>query len=99
LNGDGEPKVSDQSTGRFIAIVDKFLEPTVFTREREITVTGKVLRMETINVGEYAYEYPVIQVEHYHIWPVREDPVYINYPPYWWYDPWYPYPYFPHRRY
>jgi len=99
LNDDGEPQVSDQSTGRFIALFDGFLEPLVFSREREVTVIGKLLKMETIDVGEYAYEYPVIQVEHYYIWPVKEDPVYVDYPPYWWYDPWYPYPYYyPHHR-
>ena len=101
LNDDGEPQVSDQSTGRFIALVDEFLEPLVFSREREITVIGKLLKTQTLDVGEYAYEYPVIQVEHYYVWPVKEDPVYVNYPPYWWYDPWYPYPFlypYPHHR-
>jgi outer membrane lipoprotein len=91
LRDNGEPRVSDQSTGRFIALVDEFLEPTVFTSEREITVTGTVLKTQTRDVGEFAYEYPVIQVQNYYIWPVKEDPTYVHYPPYWWYDPWYPY--------
>ena len=91
LNKDGEPQVSDQSTGRFIAVVDAFLEPTVFSRDREITVTGTLLKTQTLNVGEFAYEYPVVQVKHYHIWPEKADPTYADYPPYWWYDPWYPY--------
>lgn len=100
LKDDGEPKVSDQSSGRFIAIVDEFLEPTVYSNERSITVVGTVLRSETMDVGEFAYEYPVVQVEHYYLWPVKEDPDYRDYPPYWWYDPWYPYypyyyPYYP----
>jgi len=101
LNGDGEPKVSDQSSGRFIAIVDEFLEPTVYSSERSITVVGTVLKSETRAIGEYPYEYPVVQVEHYYLWPVKEEPQYWDYPPYWWYDPWYPYypyyyPYYPH---
>ncbi len=100
LNDDGEPQVSDHSSGRFIAIVDEFLEPLVFSREREITVIGKLLETQTLDVGEFAYDYPMIEVEHYYIWPVKEDPVYDDYPPYWWYDPWYPYPYYhyPHHR-
>lgn len=99
LRGDGEPRSSDQSTGRFIAIVDNFLEPTVYKRDREITVTGRVLKTETIKVGDFAYEYPVVQVEQYYLWPEKVDPVYVDYPPYWWYDPWYPYyPYFPHQH-
>ena len=96
LRDDGEPRISEQSTGRFIAIVDEFLEPLVFKRDREITVTGKVLKTETLNVGEFAYEYPVIQVEQYYLWPEKTEPVYVDYPPYWWRDPWYPYyPYYP----
>jgi outer membrane lipoprotein len=100
LSDDGEPRVSDQSAGRFIAIVDDFLEPHVYSSDREITVTGRVLKTETQDVGKFAYEYPVIQVESYYLWPVKTDPVYVDYPPYWWYDPWYPYyPYFPHHHY
>lgn len=96
LNDDGEPRVSDQSVGRFIAIVDEFLEPMVFSPDREVTVVGKLLKMQTKDIGEFAYEYPVVQVENYFIWPAKEDPVYVDYPPYWWYDPWYPfyYPYY-----
>jgi len=101
LNDDGEPQISDQSSGRFIAVTDEFLEPTVYSSERSITVIGKVLRTETMNVGEFPYEYPVLQVEHYYLWPVKETADYRDYPPYWWYDPWYPYypyyyPYYPH---
>ena len=97
LSDNGEPRVSDQSSGRFIAIVDEFLEPTVYSSDREITVTGRVLKTETLKVGDFAYEYPVIQVEQYHLWPEKTDPVYVDYPPYWWYDPWYPYyPYYPY---
>lgn len=101
LDDDGEPQVKGESTGRFIAIVDEFLEPLVFSQNREITVIGKVLKTQTLDVGEYAYEYPVIQVEHYYIWPVKEEPVKVDYPPYWWYDPYFPwhYPYYSHPRY
>jgi outer membrane lipoprotein len=103
LDDDGEPQVSDQSTGRFIAIVDEFLEPMVYSSERMITVVGTVLRAETLDVGEFPYEYPVVQVEHSYLWPVREDLDYRDYPPYWWYDPWYPYypyyyPYYPRAK-
>lgn len=97
LSDNGEPQASDQSPGRFIAIVDEFLEPLVYSQDREITVTGSLLRTETLKVGEFPYEYPVIQVDHYYLWPARPEPTDINYHPYWWYDPWH-YPYYPHRR-
>lgn len=104
LSDRGKPQDSDQSPGRFIAIVDEFLEPLVYSRDRKITVTGNLLRTETFKVGEFPYEYPVIQVDHHYLWPPELEPANYDYPPYWWYDPWYnPYypwrhPYYPRRR-
>ncbi len=102
LNKEGKPQSSDHSPGRFIAIIDEFVEPLVYSPEREITVTGKILRTETRKVGEFPYEYPLIKVEHYHLWPVKVEPAYYDYPAYPLYDPFYyplHYPYYsPYRR-
>lgn len=103
LSDDAEPRTSEHSPGRFIAVFNQFMEPTVYSKDREITVTGNLLRTETLDVGEFPYEYPVIQVEQHYLWPVRDESTYHDYPPYWWYDPWYPYypyyyPYYPHHR-
>ena len=102
LNGDGEPKSSDQSPGRFIAIIDEFVEPQVYAPDRKITVTGQVIRAETRKVGEFSYEYPVVHVEHYYLWPAEAEQADDYYPYYpWFYDPYYPlyYPYYyPHHR-
>lgn len=98
LSGSGKPQDSDQSPGRFIAIVDKFLEPLVYSRDRKITVTGNVLRTETIKVGEFPYEYPVIQVSRHHLWPVELEPANDDFIPYWWYDPYYPWHHPHHPR-
>jgi outer membrane lipoprotein len=100
LDNSGEPRITDQSPGRFIAIVDKFLEPLVYSLDREITVTGSVLRTETIKVGEFPHKHPVIQVENHHLWPVRPEQPYADYPLYWLYDPYYPWnhPHYPHYR-
>ena len=102
LSENGEPLNSDQSTGRFIAIIDEFVEPLVYSSERKITVTGQVLRAEILKVGEFLYEYPVIQVDHYYLWPHEQEQSNLDYRPYpWMYGPYYPlhYPYYyPHRR-
>ncbi len=102
LSENGETLKSDQSPGRFIAIIDEFLEPQVYSPERKITITGQVLRAETLKVGEFVYEYPVIQVDHYYLWPPEPEPSYLDYPPYpWIYGPYYPwdYPYYyPYRH-
>ncbi len=104
LSDHGEPRTSDHSPGRFIAIVNDFLEPLVYSRERKITVIGHLLRTEILKIGEFPYEYPVIKVDHYYLWPPEPEPTDIDYPPYWWYDPWYNpyypwyYPYYPHHH-
>lgn len=98
LNDNGKPRVSGQTSGRFIAIVDEFLEPLVYSRERLFTVTGELVNSETHNVGEFAYDYPVIEVDFHYLWPKTPDPATVNYPPYRYYDPWY-HPYYYPRYY
>ncbi|HHJ36087.1 MAG TPA: hypothetical protein ENJ87_10015 [Gammaproteobacteria bacterium] len=100
LNDEGKPYDADQSSGRFIAIMDKFMEPQLYSPDRKITITGQVLRTETRRVGEFPYEYPIIQVEHYYLWPPETEKTYYNYPIYPYYDPYYPwsYPYYRYPR-
>lgn len=100
LSNYGEPRVSDQSSGRFIAIVDEFLEPLIYTRDRKVTITGNIIRSEIVKVGDFPYQYPVVQAQQHYLWSAEPefDPYY--YPPYWydpWYSPYYPwhYPYYP----
>lgn len=97
LNDYGRPSQSGESLGRFIAIVDEFLEPLVYNTDREVTVSGTLLRTESRKVGDFTYNYPVVKVDHYFLWPPVET-YERDYPPFWWYDPWYyPYPYHVHR--
>ena len=50
-------------------------------------------------VGEFAYSYPVVQVQSYHLWPKEEPRIYSHYyhdpfyDPWPWYGPWRRYPY------
>lgn len=91
LSKDGEPAISDASPGRFIASVPKFLDPEVYAPGRRITVTGTLRRVETGQVGEYPYTYPVLQTKSWYLWPLQTERYYDDYDP-WWYDPWYPWP-------
>jgi len=84
----GAPRSSDDSAGRFIAIVPAFLDPQIYAPDRQVTVTGTVLRTEAGKVGEYPYSYPVIQAEVWYLWPEPAEPPY-GYPYPGWYDPWY----------
>lgn len=99
LSNNGQPVESDQSPGRFIAVIDDFLEPLVYTRDREITVFGKLLKTETIKVGDFPYQYPLLQVESYHLWAPKPEINEMNTPYFWPYYPYYPDPYFNPRLY
>ncbi len=94
LNSYGRPKNTDQSPGRFIAIVDNFLEPELYSKDREITVTGSLQKSETIKVGDFPYNHPVVQVDNHYLWSVDTDTTPPYYEHHWWHDSWYN-PYYP----
>ena len=92
------PRSIDASDGRFIATFKGFLEPSVFAQGRVITVVGNVTGISTGSIGGYDYQYPVVLVDTYYLWPNVQ---YVYYPysrrydPFY-YDPWYPwYPWYP----
>ena len=95
LYSDGAPRLTDDSAGRFIAIVPAFLDPQVYAPERQVTVTGTLLRNEDSKVGEHPYRYPVIQSEAWYLWPEQVEPLW-GYPYPGWYDPWYQGPRYPY---
>ena len=91
------PESSDLSKGRFLVWSKEFLDPVVYSKERRITVGGKVMGSEERKLGSLAYRYPVIEAKEIHLWPKEGKyvgPYYPYYDP--WIYPWYPYPY-PYR--
>ncbi len=92
LDGSGRPVLDPTTPGRFLAKVSGFVDPLVFSNEREITLRGELAGTLVRNIGDYPYRYPVVKVDSWHLWDPR--PEYRPDPPYW-HDPWYPwgYPY------
>jgi outer membrane lipoprotein len=91
LDDDGEPRASAAAEGRFIARIRGFADPAEYPNDRRLTVVGKVEGVETRDVGDYPYRYPVMAAETLYVWPKPEPPPY-PYPylyPYPWYGPWY----------
>lgn len=88
---------TDDSPGRFIAIVPGFLDPKVYGDKRMITVTGTLRHSEPGKVGEFAYTYPVVEVQDYYLWPKETLMPPLGYP--WYYDPWYYDPWYYDRWY
>lgn len=98
LERGGKPKSDGAVDGRFVARIPGFVDPADYVAGKRLTVSGTVSGMENRKVGEYAYPYPVVQVDSYHLWPKAKERVY--YPAY--YDPWPyygPWGWYPYRRY
>lgn len=99
LESDGQPQVNDTSQGRFLAQVNGFLDPVVYARGRLLTVVGTVAGSRSRKIGSYPYQYPVVAVESYYLWPRPVETVRYYYPCYdrFWYGPslypWYRAPY------
>lgn len=94
LSNDGEPNDSGKSKGRFLAKLAGFLDPEDYPKGRLMSVTGKLAANISKRIGEYLYEYPVVEAEVYYLWP---EPEFYPYPyPYYrdpFFYPWYPYGY------
>ena len=89
------PADLDRSEGRFIIVVDRFLDPDLFKKGREVTVGGEIVGRETHPIGEVRYIYPVVRARELKHREQREpstptcnDPWYWG-PPYPW-RPWGP---------
>ena len=93
LSGAGRPLLTDQTAGRFMALCETYLDPAVYTKNRDVTVAGRVLGARSGQIGEATYVYPLLSCLELRLWPqvvaVGGAPYY--YPPYW--RPWYLYPY------
>jgi outer membrane lipoprotein len=83
-----EPDSKDRSQGRLILVCKGFLDPEVYTKDRRVTVGGRILN-SSVHDPKAAYPYLKIAVEEMHLWPVRKPAAAY---PYWYDDYWYPYP-------
>jgi outer membrane lipoprotein len=90
------PVRTDEDLGRFLACRDAFLDPEIFTRGREVTVTGRLTGFQSGTVGEFEYEYPLIETDAVYLWPERTD--FDRYDYHGWYHPYYPYAWWPYYR-
>lgn len=90
LERGGRPYESLDSKGRFMARVEGFLDPAIYTPDRLITIAGVIEGEATRPVGDFEYRMPVVAVRSYKLWePLPEYDPYFN-------DPWYPYQPYPY---
>ncbi|RUO78033.1 Slp family lipoprotein [Idiomarina seosinensis] len=96
----GRPLVSDDSNGRFLALVDGFVDPEVYKQGRSLTVLGTLEETQTGKIDDYTYTYPVLKAEGYYLWEKQKERINteINYAPLWFRHNFYaPFPYHPYR--
>jgi len=105
LNDEARPIGRDETSGRFIACVRGFYDPTVYAEGRDVTVAGTLESPVTKKIGERDYLYPLVKAEVVYLWPRRPRyraysyPYYGYYPYYdpfvdpFWYPFWGPWPY------
>lgn len=99
LWADARPNRRDHSEGRFIACGKGFYDPAVYTKGRDLTVTGTLNGTEQHKVGEYNYTFPQVNADQVYLWPQRDyaagyypgwgpyDPFWGSYWGPWWYAP------------
>jgi outer membrane lipoprotein len=69
--------------GRFVACRNGFYDPEVFTRGRELTVTGTLHGTVSQKVGNFDYAYPRVESDVVYLWPKRQVYPAGYYDPYW----------------
>ena len=108
LDSRNKPRSPDLTKGRFLVWTRKFLEPEIYSKDRAVTVGGRVAGTRQGSLGKRSYVYPVIETQEIYLWPEKYKYVRPYYPYFYdpwfypwydpWYDPWY-HPWYPYRRY
>lgn len=73
-----------RSEGRFIILVDGYVDPYIFRGGRRLTVAGEIQGKKVMRLGDLEYPYPLLKSKQIYLWGE-----YYYYP-----YPYYPYPYF-----
>lgn len=58
----GYPTDVDEQGGRFLARIDRFLDPEVYKKDRFIVLTGTLTGVETRELNGVPYRYPVFRI-------------------------------------
>ncbi len=64
-----EPELNDQTGGRLLLRSNELWDDQIFSKGRKITLVGKMEGTQTRSVDEISYDYPILHVREYHLWP------------------------------
>lgn len=84
LDSQARPERGGESDGRFVACRQGFYDPEVFSKGREITVTGTLDGTVQHKIGDFDYTYAKVAANNIYLWKPR--PMYVASP----YGPWGP---------
>lgn len=62
------PSKTRASRGRFMVRFNQFIEPTVYSEGRSITVVGRIEGKYKGRLGEGSYDYPLLEAVSHHLW-------------------------------
>ncbi|MGR8981608.1 MAG: Slp family lipoprotein [Gammaproteobacteria bacterium] len=69
LNSFGRPMLDDPYEGRFLIKSPEFLDPSVYTKGKEMTVAGAIAGDTERRVGKKILRLPVVNANVIHLWP------------------------------
>ena len=69
LDGSQRPRPKEPSQGRFIAVLEGYVESHDYPHDRFLTLTGKIDGSLEESVDEQPYVYTVVLAEGMHLWP------------------------------
>jgi outer membrane lipoprotein len=88
LDASDRPQRGDRAQGRFLYLHPDYLDKAVYSEGREVTVVGRITRIEVRTMDQIEYPYPVLEGKVVHLWEERQErPRGIDYPPPYWGPP------------
>ncbi|KIH75718.1 hypothetical protein GFER_15020 [Geoalkalibacter ferrihydriticus DSM 17813] len=69
----GRPLRADEDAGRFLTKTERILDPALYEKGRQVTLTAVVSGTMSLPLGETEYRYPLLRLSAIYLWP-RHDP-------------------------
>ena len=70
LDNSGRPQLNQPAEGRFVVKSPEFLDPAIYTEDKEITVAGAISGNIERTVGKRIIQVPLISATAIHLWPI-----------------------------